>query len=62
MSAGYHQRMPRDQLTVVIAAYNEADSLPLLQPRLAAVLDDLAGDARVDGRAGGIVLHGHGGF
>ena len=50
MCAGYHQRMPRDQLTVVIAAYNEADALPLLQPRLAAVLDDLARGARVDGR------------
>lgn len=42
--------MPRDQLTVVIAAYNEADALPLLQPRLLAVLDGLARDAGVDGR------------
>ncbi|MFP7722108.1 glycosyltransferase family 2 protein [Lysobacter sp. A3-1-A15] len=31
--------MPRDLLTVVVAAYNEADSLPLLHPRVAAVLD-----------------------
>ena len=29
--------MSRDQLTIVIAAFNEAESLPLLQPRLAAV-------------------------
>jgi polyisoprenyl-phosphate glycosyltransferase len=42
--------MPRDLLTVVIAVYNEADTLPLLQPRLAAVLDALAVDAAVDGR------------
>lgn len=38
----------RDRLTVLVAAYNEADSLPLLQPRLAAVLDALAADHRVD--------------
>ena len=37
-----------DRLTVVIAAYNEAESLPLLQPRIAAQLDALAGV--VDGR------------
>ncbi len=42
--------MPRDLLTIVIAAFNEADTLPLLQPRLSAVLDDLAANARVDGR------------
>jgi len=42
--------MPRDLLTVVIAAYNEAETLPLLQPRLAAVLDALAAEAHVDGR------------
>ena len=34
-------------LTVVIAAYNEAQAIPLLQPRLAAALDGLSG---VDGR------------
>ncbi len=33
--------MPRDLLTVVVAAYNEGDSLPLLHPRIAAVLDGL---------------------
>lgn len=30
-----------DRLTIVIAAYNEADALPQLQPRIAAVLDGL---------------------
>ncbi|GAB3378000.1 glycosyltransferase family 2 protein [Lysobacter fragariae] len=39
--------MTRDRLTLVIAAFNEADALPLLHPRLAAVLD---GMADVDGR------------
>lgn len=39
--------MSPDRLTVVIAAYNEADSLPLLHPRVLAALDALAG---VDGR------------
>lgn len=33
--------MNRDRLTIVIAAYNEADSLPLLHPRIGAVLDSL---------------------
>ena len=42
--------MSRDQLTIVIAAYNEADALPLLQPRLLAVLDRLAAEDRLDGR------------
>ena len=42
--------MHRDQLTVVIAAFNEAEALPLLQPRLMAVLDGLAQEAHVDGR------------
>ncbi|BDU17746.1 glycosyltransferase family 2 protein [Lysobacter auxotrophicus] len=41
--------MNHDRLTVVIAAYNEADSLPALQPRIAAVLDALARDG-VDGQ------------
>lgn len=40
----------RDRLTVLVAAYNEADNLPLLQPRIAAVLDALALDHRVDGQ------------
>src|SRR3546814_11502973 len=38
----------RDPLTVVIAAFNEAQALPSLHPRIAAVLDGLAGD--IDGR------------
>ena len=42
--------MHRDQLTVVIAAYNEAEALPLLQPRLLAALDALSGEAGIDGR------------
>ena len=50
MLRGYHRRMPRDQLTVVIAAFNEAEALPLLQPRLLAVLDELAREGRIDGR------------
>ncbi|KQZ60257.1 MULTISPECIES: glycosyltransferase family 2 protein [unclassified Lysobacter] len=41
--------MNRDLLTVVVAAYNEADSLPLLQPRIAAALDAVAADG-VEGR------------
>jgi glycosyltransferase involved in cell wall biosynthesis len=36
------------QVTVVVAAYNEAQSLPLLHPRIAAALDAL--DAGVQGR------------
>lgn len=39
--------MTHDLLTVVIAAFNEADSLPLLHPRIAAALDGLPG---VEGR------------
>jgi polyisoprenyl-phosphate glycosyltransferase len=42
--------MPADLLTIVIAVYNEAETLPLLQPRLAAVLDTLARDNHVDCR------------
>ncbi len=41
--------MNRDLLTVVVAAYNEAESLPLLQPRIAAALDAIAADG-VEGR------------
>ncbi|MCD9030814.1 glycosyltransferase family 2 protein [Luteimonas sp. Y-2-2-4F] len=36
--------MTREQLTVVVAAYNEADVLPILHARIAAVLDRLAAD------------------
>src|SRR5688500_11633606 len=39
--------MPPDRLTVVVAAYNEADALPRLHPRIAAVLDAMPG---IDGR------------
>jgi len=41
--------MDREQLTVVIAAFNEAESLPMLQPRIGAVLDTLAGEG-IDGQ------------
>lgn len=36
--------MPAERLTVVVAAFNEAETLPLLHPRVTAVLDDLAGE------------------
>ena len=39
--------MTRDPLTVVVAAFNEAQALPLLHPRVGAVLDGLED---VDGR------------
>lgn len=39
--------MPNERLTLVIAAHNEAQALPLLHPRLRAVLDQLQD---VDGR------------
>jgi glycosyltransferase involved in cell wall biosynthesis len=43
--------LPRaDRLTVVIAAFNEAEALPLLHPRVLAVLDQLARAAGSDGR------------
>jgi glycosyltransferase involved in cell wall biosynthesis len=48
----YHGAMNpqrRDLLTVVVAAYNEAEALPALHPRVAAVLDGLRADG-VDGR------------
>lgn len=38
----------RDRLTVVVAAFNEADALPALHPRIATVFDDLRDE--VDGR------------
>lgn len=41
--------MNRERVTVVLAAFDEAQSLPLLQPRIAAALDALAGDG-VDGQ------------
>ncbi len=36
--------MNTDRLTVVVAAFNEAEALPALHPRIAAVLDALAGE------------------
>lgn len=36
--------MSAERLTVVVAAFNEAEALPALHPRIAAVLDGLAGD------------------
>ena len=39
-----------DRLTVVVAAYNEADSLPLLQPRVLAALDDIEDRFGLEGR------------
>jgi len=52
-TVGYHAAMTSratgpDRLTVVVAAFNEAQALPSLHPRIAAVLDRLAGD--IDGR------------
>ncbi len=41
--------MTADLLTVLVAAYNEAEALPALHPRIARVLDDLQADG-VDGR------------
>lgn len=40
--------MTRERLTIVVAAFNEAEALPALHPRIAAVLDGLAGEG-VDG-------------
>ncbi|MDQ3287681.1 MAG: glycosyltransferase family 2 protein [Pseudomonadota bacterium] len=42
--------MAHDQITVVVAAFNEADSLPLLQPRIASALDELMSEQGVVGR------------
>ena len=36
--------MPTERLTVVVAAFNEAEALPALHPRIAVVLDALADD------------------
>jgi glycosyltransferase involved in cell wall biosynthesis len=41
--------MPNDLLTVVIAVYNEAETLPLLRPRISSVLDALRHDG-IEGR------------
>lgn len=41
--------MSTERLTVVVAAFNEAEALPALHPRIAAVLDALAADG-VEGR------------
>src|SRR4249920_508491 len=47
-SSRYHRPMHSTRsLTVVIAAYNEEAALPLLHPRLAAVLDTLDLEGRV---------------
>jgi glycosyltransferase involved in cell wall biosynthesis len=44
----YDAPMHRDQLTIVVAAFNEAEALPSLHPRIAAVLDAL--EHAIDGR------------
>jgi glycosyltransferase involved in cell wall biosynthesis len=38
------------RLTILVAAFNEADALPLVHPRIARVLDDLARDPGIVGR------------
>lgn len=40
---------PDNHLTLVVAAFNEADSLPLLQPRLATALDGVMHDHGISG-------------
>jgi glycosyltransferase involved in cell wall biosynthesis len=40
--------MTRERLTVIVAAFNEAEALPALHPRIAVALDGLAGEG-VDG-------------
>lgn len=48
MNGHYDAAMTRDRLTVVVAAYNEADSLPLLHPRIRAATRGIEGlDTRV---------------
>lgn len=39
-----------DRITVVVAAFNESDSLPLLQPRIAAALDAAEAEHGIAGR------------
>ncbi len=41
---------PHDRLTVVVAAFNECDSLPLMQPRIAAALDAVKAERGIEGR------------
>src|SRR5690606_32471446 len=48
MSAGAHAT--DDRLTGVVAAFSEAESLPVLRPRLAAGLDGAAGTPGLDCR------------
>ena len=53
MTTRYHPSMPEADpplLTVVVAAYDEAEALPLLQPRIARALDALASEEGVEGR------------
>ena len=47
MNDDHSAGMSRERLTLVIAAYNEADALPVLHPRLQTVLDGLP---ELDGR------------
>ena len=42
--------MSRELLTMVVAAWNEAEALPKLHPRIAAVLDALLREEGVHGR------------
>ena len=49
--------MTQDQLTIVIAAFNEAEALPALHPRIAAVLDGIHGDGMHGGGVDGRVLY-----
>lgn len=49
MTVPYNPGMTQDRLTVVVAAFDEAESLPSLHERVATVLDALRADG-VDGR------------
>ncbi len=49
MTVPYNPGMTQDRLTVVVAAFDEAESLPSLHERIATVLDALRADG-VDGR------------
>jgi glycosyltransferase involved in cell wall biosynthesis len=55
--AGAQAAGTRERLTVLVAAYNEADALPLLHPRIAAVLDALAADGSHGPGLDGAVLY-----
>ncbi len=53
-AVGYHAAMtapasPDKHLTLVVAAFNETDSLPLLQPRLTGALDGVLHDHGISG-------------